>query len=181
MGDKPDKKMHGSVDLIMRKIFIVLLALFSGVALLDFFLRMDSSRIGRFRTVDDEEQPLLINEHKAFGGIMIVYNPMIAPSPKGFRVLIKAPGGQILLEETVVFDSDSGILGKNVPGAKKICETNWVKEMKHPDWPLATNPSFIKSYYMPIKDYGKFLVSVKRHPDDQCTKLYWAPYYDNSW
>ena len=114
---------------------------------------------------------------------MLVYNRKTwkeAPWPEKFHLTIVSVNGRTLLDDTIDLYADRGILGETVPGHKKLCETNWVRKLQCSD-DLYLEEQSIRSFYVPTKDYGECLVSVETFPDEPYAKLYWAPYFENSW
>ena len=155
-----------------------------GIALFNFLFAKTFPKFGDFRLATTEKQFVFIKEYKAFGGVMLAYNRKtwkMHPWPEKFHLTIISVDGQILLDDTVDLYADRGILGKTVPGDKKLCETNWVRSLHGFDNPHLKEEQSIRSFYMPTPDYGECFVSVEILPSESNVKLYWAPYFDNSW
>ncbi|MBR5623142.1 MAG: hypothetical protein IKW49_08165 [Opitutales bacterium] len=184
MGKERDKKMYRKVYLVkMRILIIVSSVIVGGIILLNFLFTKELPEIGDFRLATTEKQFVFIKEYKAFGGVMLAYNREMwkkHPWPKKIHVTIVSTDGQTLLDDTIDLYADRGILGETVPGHKKLCETNWVRTLHSFDDSCLEGQS-IRSFYMPTRDYGECLVSVETLSSEPDVRLYWAPYFENSW
>lgn len=159
-------------------IFVFLVVVF--VILFCVAYSKDFPVMGEFYSIGFEQKPVLIHKTRSFSGIMIAFDAQKL-YPKKICVRVKSLDGDVLLKETIDFSSDVGILGNTVPGTKKNCETNWVREIKcavREDVPVGP----IRSFYFPMSTYSRpFSISVEPFSFNEEIILFWAPYYKDSW
>lgn len=168
----------------MRVLIFVLSTVVGGIVLLNFLFSKTLPKIGDFRLATTEKQFVYIKEYKDFGGVILAYDRnawRIHPWPEKFHLTIISVDGRTLLDDTIDLYADRGVLGKSVPGHKKLCETNWVRTLHCSDNTHLKEEQSIRSFYMPTKDYGECFVSVEILTSHPKVKLYWAPYFKNSW